>query len=219
MGRRALDIAGQRFGRLTTIARLGTDPASGGILWRFRCDCGNETTSLAHAVVRGGKQSCGCLKRDRLQERNTTHGMSGTPEFHAWCAAIKRCEDPGDKRYHDYGGRGIAMDPAWRESFAQFFADMGNRPSPAHSLGREDNDGPYAAWNCRWETGIQQNANRRISRIFTMDGETMTLTRWAKRLGISLHRLRYQTEDKGRPLADAVIACRSYGKRLPSQHP
>lgn len=98
----------------------------------------------------------------RLKRANELHGMTNTPEYGAWHAMIKRCEEENGKMYYLYGGRGIKVHPEWRASFIAFFDHVGYRPSPSHSLDRIDSDGDYAPGNVRWATKTQQVVNRRI---------------------------------------------------------
>lgn len=105
------------------------------------------------------------------------------PEHHAWLGLIQRCENPRARQYKDYGARGITVCDRWRKSFATFYRDMGPRPSRHHSLDRIDNDGPYAPNNCRWtERSIQQNNRRRKYGPLTLNGLTLSVEDWAKRL-------------------------------------
>ena len=87
-----------------------------------------------------------------------THGMSKTPEFRAWLNMKERCYRPTNARYHRYGARGIEVCDRWLESFENFYTDIGDRPSPTHSLDRIDNDGNYEPDNCRWGTREEQYA-------------------------------------------------------------
>lgn len=76
---------------------------------------------------------------------------------------VRRCTNPDDPRYPDWGGRGITIDPSWL-SFKNFFADMGDRP-PGMSLNRIDNNGPYCKSNCEWTTPHGQQVNTRVFKL------------------------------------------------------
>ena len=72
-----------------------------------------------------------------------------------------RCFNDQTAGWELYGGRGITVCDRWRDSFPAFFADMGAKPSPNHSIDRIDVNGNYEPGNCRWATSKQQSANRR----------------------------------------------------------
>jgi hypothetical protein len=86
-----------------------------------------------------------------------------------------RCTNPASPIFKHYGGRGIAVCKRWMESFDDFLADMGPKPSPDHSLDRIDNDRGYTPTNCRWATDIEQNRNTRSSRYVTVKKVRMPL--------------------------------------------
>jgi len=111
------------------------------------------------------------------------HGMEGTPIYDAWAHMIQRCENPKNKYFAYYGGRGISVCPEWHK-FPAFYRDMGDRPSPKHSLGRKDNDGNYEPGNCRWETSKQQMRNRRTTKWLEFNGEQRPLGEWAELHGL-----------------------------------
>lgn len=102
-----------------------------------------------------------------------------------WLGMIGRCEDPKNKAFHLYGGRGIAVCERWRSSFANFLADVGTPPTPQHTIDRIDNDGNYEPDNVRWATMAEQNRNRRSNRLLTFCGDTMCIVEWGERLGLS----------------------------------
>jgi hypothetical protein len=122
------------------------------------------------------------VKTRPADARNWKHGYADTPIYKVWQMMRDRCENPESSNYENYGGRGIKVCERW-QSFLTFLADMGERPSDAHSIEREDNDGNYEPGNCVWATRDQQNNNSRNCHTLTHDGMIDTLTGWAKRLG------------------------------------
>lgn len=156
-----VDRKGARYGRLIVVALEpeGRGPA-GQRMWRCVCHCGNEIVVSGGALHSGNTKSCGCLHAD-VAAAGSKHGMYGSAEYRAWAAAKQRCHNPKDRRYADYGGRGITMCDEWRDDFAAFLKYIGPRP-PGHSLDRfPDNDAGYAPGNVRWATSSEQQNNRR----------------------------------------------------------
>jgi hypothetical protein len=87
------------------------------------------------------------------------HGMSHTPAYSSWEGMVQRCNNPNNKKYRDYSGRGIKVCEAWKD-FRVFFADMGPRPDGL-TLDRINNNGNYEPGNCRWATYHEQRINSR----------------------------------------------------------
>ena len=165
--------------------------------WLCRCDCGNVRQILENALARGTSQSCGCLSRELLAKRSRTHGMTKTPTHRSWANMIKRCTVPSANRFKHYGGRGIRVCRRWRQSFQLFLSDMGERPSLANQIERIDNDGDYEPGNCRWATIREQARNRSTNRMLTFNGETLCLTDWANKVGLSVGALSLRIVRRG----------------------
>lgn len=114
-----------------------------------------------------------------------TRGYSITPEYSSWDCMIQRCTNPNNAMFSYYGGRGITVCDSWRNSFANFLADMGKRPSKSHSLDRyPNNNGNYEPSNCRWATKAEQQKGRRNARLITFRGRTETAHMWSKITGL-----------------------------------
>lgn len=177
-----LDLSGQRFGRLIALERR--KGAFGESYWRCRCECGNEDKWYRLTYLRRGvTKSCGCYQA----EVRFTHGESrvGNRLYGRWQAFRARCRNPSDRRYKDYGGRGIYCVPEW-DDFATFQAwAHENGYHPSLQIDRIDNDGPYAPWNCRWVTPHENMVNRRANRMVTVEGVTRSLVETARHYSIN----------------------------------
>src|SRR5215471_10121497 len=149
-----IDLTGKRFGRLLV---LRISPRKGlKVKWFCGCECGRTKDVFSCNLQLGYTQSCGCLQKERTSARKNAHHMSYTKEYRAWIGAKNRCYNFKDKSYHHWGGRGITVCERWRNSFRNFFADMGKAPANT-SLDRIDVNGNYTPENCRWATQkIQQ---------------------------------------------------------------
>lgn len=120
-----------------------------------------------------------------------THGHARlkkrTREYIAWWSMHQRCTNPKTIGWNNYGGRGITVCERWFK-FENFYADVG-KCTNGFSLDRKDNNGNYEPSNCKWASRIDQQSNKRTNRLLTLDGQTDTVTGWARRLGVPSGRL------------------------------
>ena len=188
-------VVGQRYGETNLfieaeaepyVLAAGTRDAKRFPQWVCRCLCpeGKVWTVIEGNITQGKVISCGCLGKKHRTEAVTTHGMADTSEYRSWQDMRNRCNDPKNKKYKDYGARGIKVCEEWNQSFEAFFRDMGLKPSPEHTLERADNDGNYLKPNCFWATRQVQANNRRSNRWITYKGERVTLAEAIRRSGL-----------------------------------
>jgi len=179
------DLTDMKFGRLTVVARHR------GKYWRCLCDCGVERVVPSDRLKSGHTASCGCLRSEMRVTKNSKHGggkrgQLRDPEYAVWQNMKRRCLNPDNAAYHNYGGRGITIHDSWVNSYAAFIDDVGRRPSPKYTLERIDNDGPYSPDNCRWATRLEQRSNQRQRKnALLIDG--VPLKEAAASLGVPYH--------------------------------
>jgi len=182
-----INLAGRRFGRLVVLHDTG-ERKNREVVWHCLCDCGNEVNVVGHDLTSGRTTSCGCYKRERVAEANTVHGMAQRgkqhPMYNTWARMIQRCENPNDKPYKYYGGRGITVCEEWHNSAIFIDWALANGWQKGLTLDRIDNDGNYEPSNCHWVTRKEQARNRRSNRRITFNGKTQTLAQWAEELNI-----------------------------------
>lgn len=156
---RKVELAGKRIGRLLVLREDGRAPKSGAVLWFCQCDCGNTCVVRGANLTSEMTTSCGCLHKELLSARATTHGRTNDPLYNVWKGMRHRCNNKNDDHYHLYGGRGIAVCERWN-NFENFLKDMGPRPNSNYSIDRINNDGNYEPNNCRWATITEQARNQ-----------------------------------------------------------
>lgn len=212
-------IVGAVFGRLTVI-----DPLVSPYV-KTRCECGNERTVLRGNLGRGLTRSCGCLATETRRNRSSSHGLTRSPEFRSWSAAKSRTTNARDPAFRHYGGRGIDMCDGWISNFVAFYEDMGPRPTRAHSIDRRDNSRGYHCGrcaqcvslgrepNCRWATAAEQAANTRRTILVTIGEETLPMSIWAKRNGITKQAVSLRIKAGWDPIQAVTVPPSNPGKR------
>jgi len=127
---------------------------------------------------------------NKHREASRTHDMSSTHFYKTWSNINYRCNNSNDRRYHDYGGRGIKVE--WK-TFEEFKLDM-YESYQSHlkefgrlntTIDRIDVNGNYSKDNCRWATQKVQQRNRSNNKYYTLNGRTQCLFAWAEEFNIT----------------------------------
>jgi hypothetical protein len=128
-----------------------------------------------------------------------------------------RCANKARPDYDRYGGRGITVCEAWRESCKAFLDDMRPTWRPGLELDRIDVDGNYEPGNCRWVVAVQQQRNKRNTRYIPTPNGTMILADAAEASGLDHRTLLYRA-NKGFPAARMFDPVGSFPVNAPGQH-
>jgi hypothetical protein len=175
---KAKDLTGKRFGKLTVLSLNGITKS--GARFKCLCDCGKLTIVDSQNLKRGNTRSCGCLKN--------RSGKSKIPEYKIWYSMIQRCLNKSHSSYHNYGLRGVNVCDRWLV-FENFLSDIGPRPkSNGRSrfwIERKNNSLGYFPGNVVWASPVKQGRNRRTNHLLSFNGESLCVTEWAQRIGIS----------------------------------
>lgn len=190
-----IDLTGQKFGRLTVIERAKDHIQTNGrhtVCWLCKCECGNTCEIRSADLKRGATVSCGCYNRDRAKrgDNRRKHGLHETRLYRIWGAMKSRCNNPKQKEYQHYGGRGIAVCDEWLHELQAFYDwAMASGYADNLTIDRIDNNKGYSPDNCRWATRIEQNNNTSRNHLITYNGKTQTIAQWAREYNIPYKRL------------------------------
>jgi len=202
---KSIDLIGKKFSRLTVLKRMDNNKHRQST-WLCRCDCGKETIIIGRNLKNGNTQSCGCFHKERASIANITHGHRKncitSNIYTVWESMIKRCTNPKNKSYHNYGGRGIKVCKRWLK-FENFLEDMGEVPE-GYQIDRIDNNGNYCKSNCRWTTKKEQARNKRNNRLLICGGKTQCLAAWVEEYNINYDTLWYRIYKLGWPIEKAL---------------
>jgi hypothetical protein len=182
-----VDLTGRRFDRALVVGREPLVRGSGiRPKWVCRCDCGTIWSVVGSALKDGLTRSCGCHRREIFIQRNTIHGHTlNHPRLHlTWRKMHDRCKNPRNRKYPDYGGRGIQVCPEW-EQFEEFLKwSESSGYDDTLTIDRRDNNSGYSPANCRWATALEQASNKRNNTYFTLHGVSKILPEWSREFGI-----------------------------------
>ncbi len=171
------EVLGKKFNSWTVLDRV--ENKNGEIRYFCRCDCGIIKILYKSSFVCGSSKQCNDCS---LKSRRKTN-KSKNPQYYTWKKMIDRCENIQDKRYKNYGGRGIKVSDDWH-IFEKYIMDIGERPSKIHTIDRINNDGNYCKENFKWSTPRQQSNNRSNNKYIFFNGEKFTLSQMAQKLNI-----------------------------------
>lgn len=155
-----VDIAGQRFGHLTVVRRVGSK--WGHSLWECKCDCGVVCQRTANQLTQNHSISCGCMTKNSQHLSNFKHGETGTRLYRIWKAMRTRCSNSNVPYFKYYGGKGVSVCEEWTNSFESFQEwALSHGYVDNLTIDRINGDGNYEPQNCRWVTMTVQNQNKK----------------------------------------------------------
>lgn len=191
-----------RFGKLTVIKRDETR-TDNRRYYICKCDCGKIVTAEGSALTNGHTKSCGCLKLET--KSNLRHGLRHTRIYNVWRNMRRRCFNPKDKGFKNYGGRGITVCPEWAgadgfKAFYEYVSKLEHFGEEGYSLDRINVNGNYEIGNLRWATDAEQRRNRTDNHYVEVGGETMIISDLSKVTGIRIptltRRLKFNANDE-----------------------
>ena len=182
------DITGQKFSHWTVLEYSGRYK-NGDSAWLCKCDCGRIQNVAGYSLRKGKSKSCRtCWTELYVEGPNKTHGLAHkTPLYNVWNSMKSRCYRQSDKRYQNYGARGVKVCDEWRDDFKTFYDwAIAHGYKKGLSIDRIDNNGDYCPENCRWATDLEQANNTTRNVYIEYRGKNQTVAQWAREMGLNL---------------------------------
>ena len=181
---KAVDLTGQRFGRLLVLER--TENMGRQTAWLCKCDCGNQKAVPYWNLVSGQTISCGCYAKEvSAKNAKCTHKQSYSRLYTIWIGMKQRCYYEKHKHFKNYGGRGITVCDEWKDDFQAFHDwSISHGYEDNLTIDRIDVNGNYEPSNCKWASTKVQGNNKRTNHTLELNGEIHTVSEWSKITGI-----------------------------------
>jgi hypothetical protein len=187
-----VNMVGLKFGRLTVMNFSEINKWREKV-WVCKCDCGNYTEVSTAKLRKGNTTSCGCYRKECVERGLTRkynipvyYKKQATRLYKCWQDMKARCNNPKNKRYENYGGRGIVICNDWLNNYEVFQEwALQNGYSDKLTLDRINVDGNYELSNCRW-VAIEIQANNKTNCMYIeFQGKTQSLSQWCKELNLN----------------------------------
>lgn len=183
------DISGKRFSNLTVIdSVIKNNNGHKDRMWRCVCDCGKEVYAKKYELEKRHTTSCGCKRSERSRRVNTIHGHSKSKICIILRGMKQRCQNPKNKYYQNYGGRGISICEEWSnpiDGVINFYNwAINNGYKDGYSIERIDVNDNYSPENCKWIPMSEQYANRTDTRYVSYKNETLPLFKMCEKYNV-----------------------------------
>ncbi len=202
-----LDLCGKVFGRLTVLHKVDT---TGRTRWKCACSCGVEKNVAQQELMQGDSTSCGCVRKEQVAARNSTHGGAGTYTWGKWRGMLRRIKDTDKDRNKCY--KGVTVQEEWKD-YSNFLADLGECPQ-GYSLERKDNNKGYSKDNCKWVPLAEQAANTSRNVKTLHKGELLHISEIARREGLPANIISDRINKLGWDVQTAISTPRKKQKAL-----
>ena len=197
-------LVGKKYGRLLVIERA--ESYKGKTKWLCKCACGNECIVYGVSLKSGNTRSCGCYKTENAKKLYSTVRQNDKHLYGVWNAIKQRCNNPNNRSYHNYGGRGIKICDEWANNYKTFYDwAMCAGYEKGKEIDRIDCDGNYEPDNCRFVDIETQANNKRNVKLYTINGVTKSLTQWCKEYEMNYGMVRQRIIKLGWTIEDALI--------------